>query len=228
MTARRVAGLVAAVGILCAATTTVWPTKIVALRTPGVGDGTQGYEHHMWSWGREAVYSSDGVMIDGYSGPVPIASLVFLVVALVLAASGVVAWLLLGGPRGELLGVAGTAVAAAVVMQSVVARLAFDDRTLGLEPGLVVVTPLAGWLQYAAACLLVAALALMLVLALAPELLPWAGRTARRFARSASERATADELGPRRPEVVIRDVPASSSTGAPADEAVGFSDRTVK
>jgi hypothetical protein len=214
VSARTLAGVVAAFGILCAATTTIWPTKIVVLRTPEVGDFTKGFEHRIWSWGREAVYSSDGVPFRGYSGPVPTLSLVFLVLVLVLGAAGAAVWLLLPGRRGEVLGVTGTALAASAVVQSVVARLAFDDRTLGLQPGLVVVTPVAGWLQYAAACLLVAALLLMLVQLLVPDLLPSIGRTTRRLSRTAAERAARgdDDLVPRRSVAVIRDVSASEAT----------------
>jgi hypothetical protein len=181
---RWVAGGLAALGVLCAAATAIWPTRIEAVRAPAIGGAAQGYEHHLWSWGAEAVYTSDGVRLDVYSGPTPVLSLVFLVVVLVLGAVGVAIWLLLPDHRGALLGVAGTALCAAAVGRSVVARLAIDDRTLGLQPGLVVVTPVAGWLEYAAAILLAVALALMLVQQLVPEALPALAGTARRLVTS--------------------------------------------
>jgi len=218
-------GTVALVGILCAASTTVWPTKIVALHTPEVGDFTKGFEHRIWSWGREAVYSSDGVPFDAYSGPVPTLALVFLVLVLALAAAGVVAWLGWPGRRGEVLGVAGTALAAAAVGQSVVSRVSFDDTTIGLQPGLAVVTPVAGRLEYAAAVLLVSGLVLMLE----PRLPRKARSAARSAVVSVSARAARARIAddpPRRNVGVIHDVTTSPQRGPRAGDGaeVGFSD----
>ena len=69
-------------GVLLAASTAVWPTKVVAVRVPEVGDFTKGYEQLIWSWGREVVYTSDGVLLDAFSGPDPVPRLVLLVVVL--------------------------------------------------------------------------------------------------------------------------------------------------
>ncbi len=236
---RLVTGAIGGLGILCAASTTIWPTRIEALRTPEVSGSTQGFEHRIWSWGREAVYSSGGVQFDAYSGPMPTLSLVFLVVMLLLGATGVACWLLLPDHRGGLLGVAGIAVSAAVIGQSVAARLAIDDRRLGLEPGLVVVTPVAGWLEYAAALLLAGALALMLVLELAPRALPRLVGETRRLVRAAAEGSRSptagdDEELPRR-VAVIRDVlpsgdPRAQGTSGQANadaDPVGFSDNAA-
>jgi hypothetical protein len=237
---RLVTGGIGAVGILCAASTTIWPTRIEALRTPEVGGITQGFEHRIWSWGREAVYSSDGVQFDAYSGPLPTLSLVFLGVVLVLGAAGVAAWLMRADHRGGLLGVAGVALTAAAVGHSVAARLAIDDRRLGLEPGLVVVTPVAGWLEYAAALLLAVALALMLVLELVPQALPRLAETRSRLVRALAQGPRADDDGqdrdvPRR-VAVIRDVSPADDTAAPGSlgragadaDAVGFSDNAAE
>jgi hypothetical protein len=237
---RLVTGAIGTLGILCAASTTIWPTRIEALRTPELGGGAGGFEHRIWSWGREAVYSSDGVQFDAYSGPTPILSLVFLVVVLVLGAAAVASWLLLRDHRGGLLGVAGVALSAAVVGQSVAARLAIDDRRLGLEPGLVVVTPVAGWLEYAGALLLAAALALMLVLELVPQALPRLAaarsRVVRVLADGSGAGADGDDENPSRPVAVIRDVPptgdarAQRQAGQESSDAdtVGFSDNVVE
>jgi len=155
-------------GILLAASTVVWPTKIVAVRVPEVGDFTKGYEQLIWSWGREVVYTSDGVLLDAFSGPNPVPRLVLLVVVLVLAAGGLVVRLVADGRRGELAAAVGTALALATVAASVVQRLSVDDRSIGLQPGLVVVTTTFGWLEVVSVVLLATALAVLVV----PVLLP--------------------------------------------------------
>ncbi|MGW5238253.1 hypothetical protein ACWEOW_04935 [Monashia sp. NPDC004114] len=237
---RLVTGGIGALGILCAASTTIWPTRIEAVRTPEVAGVTQGFEHRIWSWGREAVYSADGVQFDAYSGPTPTLTLVFLVVVLLLGAAGVAAWLLLPDRRGGMLGAAGVALAAAAVGASVAARLAIDDRRLGLEPGLVVVTPVAGWLEYAAALLLAVALALMLVLELVPRALPKLaevpGRLVRALAQGSGREAAGDDADGTRRVAVIRDVQPSDDAAAQGSsgragtdaEAVGFSDNVAE
>ena len=155
-------------GVLLAASTAVWPTKIVAVRVPEVGDFTKGYEQLIWSWGREVVYTSDGVLLDAFSGPNPVPRLVLLVLVLVLAAAGLVVRIVVDGRRGELAAAVGTALALATVAASVVLRLSVDDRSIGLQPGLVVVTTTFGWLEVVSVVLLAAALAAFVV----PVLLP--------------------------------------------------------
>ncbi|WP_256794461.1 hypothetical protein [Terrabacter sp. Ter38] len=155
-------------GILLAASTVVWPTKIVAVRVPEVGDFTKGYEQLIWAWGREVVYSSDGVLLDAFSGPDPVPRAVLLVVVLLLATAGLTARLVRGGRPGELASGVGLALALATVAASVVQRLSVDDRTIGLQPGLVVVTTTVGWLEVTSVVVLTAALAVLVV----PVLLP--------------------------------------------------------
>ena len=155
-------------GVLLAASTAVWPTKIVAVRVPEVGDFTKGYEQLIWSWGREVVYTSDGVLLDAFSGPNPVPRLVLLVVVLVLAAAGLVVRIVVDGRRGELAAAVATALALATVAASVVLRLSVDDRSIGLQPGLVVVTTTFGWLEVVSVVLLAAALSAFVV----PVLLP--------------------------------------------------------
>jgi hypothetical protein len=167
---RVVGAVLGGAGVLLAASTTVWPTKILAVRVPEVGDFTKGYEQRVWGWGRQVVYSSDGVVLDAYSGPNPVPRLVLLVVLLTLAAAGLLTWLVVSGWRGELLAATGTALALATVTASVVERLSFDDRSIGLQPGLVDVTTAAGWLEVASAVLLTGALAVLLVPVLLPRL----------------------------------------------------------
>src|SRR5690242_3492285 len=155
-------------GVLLAASTAVWPTKVVAVRVPEVGDFTKGYEQLIWSWGREVVYTSDGVLLDAFSGPDPVPRLILLVTVLVLAAAGLLVGVVRAGRRGELCAAVGTSLALATVTASVVERWSVDDRTIGLQPGLVVVTTTVGWLEVASVVLLTAALAALLV----PVLLP--------------------------------------------------------
>jgi len=177
----RWAGLaLGAAGVLLAASTTVWPVKVVAVRVPEVGDFTKGYEQLIWSWGREVVYTSDGVLLDAFSGPNPVPRLGLLVLVLVLATSGLLARLVRPGWRGELASAAGTALALGTVAASVVERLSVDDRSIGLQPGLVVVTTTIGWLEVVSVVLLTAALGVLVV----PVLLP-------RVAQSLSVRAAA-------------------------------------
>ena len=115
------------VGVLLAASTTVWPTRVFAVQVPEVGDFTKGYEQRIWSWGRQVVYSSDGVLLDGFGGPNPVARLVLLVVVLVLAAAGLATWVVVPGRRGELTAAVGLGLALATVTGSVVERVSFDD-----------------------------------------------------------------------------------------------------
>ncbi len=177
-------------GLLLAASTAVWPTRILAVRVPEVGDFTKGYEQSIWSWGRQFVYTSDGVPLDAFAQPDPVARLVLLVVVLLLAAAGVTAWLLRPGLEGRLLAAVGLALALATVAASVFERVSFDDRSLGLQPGLVDITTAAGWLEVAAAVLLALALALVVV----PVALPGPANAA-----SARVSAAAARLAGRRP-----------------------------
>lgn len=162
----RVAGAtLGGTGVLLAAASAVWPTTIIAVRAPGVGDVTKGYEQRIWSWGRQAVYSSDGALLDAYGGPDPVARLVLLVVVLACAGAGLAWWVLRPKPRGELLVAAGTALAFAAVAGLLVERLSFDERSIGLQPGQVHVTTVAGWLEVAAVAVLALALALVVATA---------------------------------------------------------------
>lgn len=156
------------VGVVLAGTTAVWPTTVLAMRVPEVGDFTKGYEQRVWAWGRQVVYSSDGVVLDAFGGPDPVSRLVLLVVVLLLAAAGLLGWLVMADRRGQVAAAAGLALALATVTGSVVARVSFDDRSIGLEPGLVEVTTAAGWLEVVS----VALLGLALVVLVVPVLLP--------------------------------------------------------
>lgn len=221
----RVAGAVlGGAGVLLAASTAVWPTSVLAVRVPEVGDFTKGYEQRVWSWGRQVVYTSDGVVLDAFAGPDPVSRLVLLVVVLALAAAGVAVGVIGHGRRRELLPAVGLALALATVTESVVERVSFDDRSIGLQPGLVVVTTVAGWLEVAAVVLLAAALALVVV----PVALPGptaavaerlSGLVARRPARAADPDPAAPPAT--RPIATLRDEAVPGSTHTPS---VGFSD----
>ncbi|GAA1990777.1 hypothetical protein GCM10009817_35980 [Terrabacter lapilli] len=186
---RRAGATLGAVGVLLAATTAVWPTTVVAVRAPEVGDFTKGYEQRIWSWGRQVVYSSDGVLLDAYGGPNPVARLVLLVAVLACAAAGLAWWLRRPGRLGELTAAAGLALALATVGGSLVERLSFDERSIGLQPGLVRWTTPTGRLEVAA----VVVLALALVLVAATVLPGPAGALAGRLSAASTRLA-----GPRR------------------------------
>jgi hypothetical protein len=228
----RVAGVaLGGVGVLLAASTTVWPTKIVAVRVPEVGDFTKGYEQLIWSWGREVVYTSDGVLLDAFSGPDPVPRLVLLVVVLLLAAAGLAARLVRAGRPGELAAGVGLALALATVAGSVVQRLSVDDRTIGLQPGLVVVTTTVGWLEVVSVVVLTAALAGILVPVLLPRVAASVGGraahasarlTSRRHSRATDGRGDAPAApSATRPVAALREVAPPGTTHTPS---VGFSD----
>ena len=217
----RVAGVsLGGVGVLLAASTVVWPTKVVAVRVPEVGDFTKGYEQLIWSWGREVVYTSDGVLLDAFSGPDPVARAVLLVVVLLLAAAGLVARLLRGGRPGELASGVGLGLALATVAASVVHRLSVDDRTIGLQPGLVVVTTTVGWLEVASVVLLMAALAGLVVPVLLPRVADSAtGVVAGLVARLRQRRALVEATPP-----LVATLMDPGPVGSGRAPEVGFSD----
>lgn len=203
---RLVGAALGGVGVLLAASTTVWPTRVFAVRVPEVGDFTKGYEQRIWSWGRQVVYSSDGVLLDAFAGPNPVPRLVLLVVVLVLAAAGLVAWVVVQGRRGELLAAVGLGMALATVTSSVIERVSFDARSMGPQPGLTEVTTTAAWLEVASVGVLAVTLALVVV----PVVLPGPSAALERRA----------SLVVRHVALLREDVPPSS-THTPS---VGFSD----
>jgi hypothetical protein len=212
---RVVGAALGGVGVLLAASTTVWPTSVLALRVPEVGDFTKGYEQRIWSWGRQVVYTSDGVVLDAFVGPDPVPRLVLLVAVLLLAGAGTVGWLVVPGRRGELGAAVGLALALASVTASVVERVSFDDRSIGLQPGLVEVTTVAGWLEVASVAVLGLALAVVVV----PVLLP--GPTAALEARASTVLSRAPGRASTGHVASLRDAASPGSTHTPS---VGFSD----
>lgn len=165
-----VAGAVAGLaGALLAASTTIWPTLVLSVRMPEVGDFTRGSERSFWAWGRDVIsYTSNGLVLDDDLGPHPVPRLVLLVLVLVLAVAGFAVVLARPGRRGELFAVTCTALASGAVASSAVWRWSFDDRTALLQPGVRTVTTAAGWFETVAVALLVVAL----VLLLGPTLFP--------------------------------------------------------
>ena len=225
MTQRRTrwAGLaLGGAGVLLAASTVVWPAKIVAVRVPEVGDFTKGYEQLIWSWGREVVYTSDGVLLDAFSGPDPVPRLVLLVTVLVLAAAGLLVGVVRAGRRGELCAAVGTSLALATVTASVVERWSVDDRTIGLQPGLVVVTTTVGWLEVASVVLLTAALVALLVPVLLPRVAAALHCRTGAVAARLRDRPAGETPAPALPVATLLEPGAVGSGEAPA---VGFSDR---
>lgn len=200
------------VGVLLAASTIVWPTRVFAVRAPEVGDFTKGYEQRIWSWGRQVVYSSDGVLLDAFGGPNPVARLVLLVVVLVLAAAGLATWVVVPGRRGELTAAVGLGVALATVTGSVVERVSFDDRSMGPQPGLVEITTTAAWLEVVSVGVLAVTLALVVV----PVMLPGGSAALEHRASLVLQR-----LAPLRADAAPR---ADASPGSTHTPSVGFSD----
>lgn len=227
------------VGVALAASTTVWPTKILALRVPEVGDFTRGSEQWLWSWGRDVVhYVTHGLVLADDPGPQPVARLVLLVGVLVVAAAGLVTWLVVPGRRGEVCAGVGLGVALGTVGSSVVQRVSFDDRTIGLQPGLVSVTTTAGWLEVVAVALLLVALGVLLGPLLLPRATSAAVAGARRLATRLvparagvvrSPAAGTDEVpAPARPRATLREVPyAGDGDERGAHPVVGFSDSSA-
>ncbi|GAA2017110.1 hypothetical protein GCM10009740_00600 [Terrabacter terrae] len=218
-------------GVLLAATTAIWPTTVLAVRAPEVGDFTKGYEQRTWSWGRQVVYSSDGVLLDAYGGPNPVPRLVLLVAALACASLGLGWWVARPGRPAQLVAAVGTALALATVAASLVERLSFDERSIGLQPGLVHITTLTGWLELAAVCALALTLALMVVAALPDPADALARRLSAVWARFVRSRRPAGVVttgpggvpeGPSTQRVAsVRD---ASSPGTTHTTSVGFSD----
>lgn len=123
----------AALGLLLALPSVVWPTSRLVLSDPG--RGTVLSDQRLWSWGQVSATSGgefDRVFADG-------AGLWFFVAVLVVGAAAVLFWVWRSSPAGCLLGVLGltvpTAYLAAVVVQRLGSRRveAYDLTGLGAE-----------------------------------------------------------------------------------------------
>ena len=222
---------VGGLGVLLAATTAIWPTTVLAVRAPEVGDFTKGYEQRTWAWGRQVVYSSDGVLLDAYGGPNPVPRLVLLVAALACASVGLGWWVARPGRSAQLFAAVGTALALATVAASLVERLSFDERSIGLQPGLVRITTLAGWLELAAVCALALTLALLVATALPGPADALAARLSAVWARPVRNRSAAgaamletDAVAERSSVQRVARLRDASSPGSTRTPAVGFSD----
>ncbi|MEW1955654.1 hypothetical protein [Terrabacter sp. NPDC080008] len=231
---RRVRGAAAAlgaVGVLLAAATAVWPTAVIATRAPEVGDFTKGYEQRIWSWGRQAVYSSEGLRLDAYGGPDPWGRLVLLVAVLACAAAGLAWWVARSGRLGHVVAAVGTALALASVGGPLVERLSFDERSIGLLPGLVRFTTPVGWVEVAAVVVLALTLAVVVATARPGVAAALAGRLSaasarlRRGRRSSPVSTPATDgvrgRGTTRPIARLQDTARGSTTHT---TSVGFSD----
>jgi hypothetical protein len=181
-------------GVVLAASTTIWPTLVLSLRMPEVGDFTRGSERSFWAWGRDVIsYTSNGLVLDDDLGPHPVPRLVLLVLVLCLAAGALVALLVRPARLAELAGATCTALALGTVVSSAVWRWSFDDRTAMLQPGVRTVTTAAGWLENLAVVLLAAAIVLLLGRQLFPRAsVALADRVAESWRRL---RAADDETG---------------------------------
>ncbi len=153
--------LLAAVGVLLAVPTVIWPVVIIGYATPDEG-GYSGspFGQGIWSWGK---YSQLGAETNGsvfeMSNTV---GLVCLILLLVVGVGSTLAWAVVDGPPGEALGLAGTCLAAAAQLTSLsqwagqqLSGFYDGDNGIGID------VRAAGWLQIASAVILVVAVAFM-------------------------------------------------------------------
>lgn len=193
---RGAAGALAVVGLLLAATPVVWPTRALVLTTAEVGEFHRVLRIERWSWGRELSVAGNGATFDAASGPANLVALVALCVVLPLAMAGVVAWLIVPGRTGEVLGAAGMAAGLATVVQSWAQRVGGSDASGALLPGLTSQTLAAGHLESAGGLLLGVAL----LLALRPNLRAAFARAADRARRAVADAVERDRAVERRRE----------------------------
>lgn len=154
--------VLAAVGVLLAVPTVIWPVVIIGYAAPDEG-GYSGspFGQGIWSWGK---YSQLGAELNGsvfeMSNTV---GLVFLISSLVVGLGSALAWAVVDGVPGEALGLAGACLAAAAQLSSLsqwggqqLSGFYDGDNGIGVE------VRTAGWLQIASAVLLVVAIGFML------------------------------------------------------------------
>ncbi len=230
---RALGGVLALAGVLALIPSIFWPTS--SFSYPAVDDPAfpdqQRLVNLTWSWGKYGIeHAPDG--FGGDSAPSNTFGLVFLVMALGAGAAGALAWMLLRGVHGRLLGVAGTAVLASYAGHTVFQRVGQNLLFLGPDDALVLETPPAGVLENVSPVLLAASLVVMLWRSLlAGVRSAWKGvsawaAAARVVDESAGQVADGDERG----RVILHgerrvDGPVTPGAGAggPA-ESIGFTD----
>ncbi|GAA2156420.1 hypothetical protein GCM10009826_18450 [Humibacillus xanthopallidus] len=154
------AGAVALLGVALSAPSVVAPTWVQAVADRERGDLLSGQSQ--WSWGRVELTGLTGVELGLVPNPVGLAVAVTL---LVLAVVAVAVWVLSRGPRLVLAPIALALLAGRLLTTSAERHgRAFRD-VIASEAGLTVTngSTTAGWLETAAAGVLVVALALMVV-----------------------------------------------------------------
>lgn len=214
----------AAVGVLLAVPTVVWPVVIIGYAPPDEG-GYSGspFGQGIWSWGKYSQLGAEGGVTSFEMTNT--AGLVFLILSLAVGAGAVLAWAIVDGVPGEALGLAGTCLAVAVQLSSLsqwagqqLSGFYDGDNGIGIE------LRAAGWLQIASALLLVVAIGVMVSRPVWALLDPvWQAFRARRGAEAD------DVLGGNRPPTLGT---AALSQPEPADRdrrhdgrpSVGFSD----
>ncbi|MDN5766271.1 MAG: hypothetical protein L0H96_16965 [Humibacillus sp.] len=152
----------AAVGVLLAVPTVVWPVVIIGYAPPDEG-GYSGspFGQGIWSWGK---YSQLGAETNSSVFEMSnTAGLVFLIVSLVVGVGSALAWGVVEGMPGAALGLAGTCLAAAAQLSSLSqwAGQQLSDFYPG-DNGIGVEVRTAGWLQLASAVMFVVAIGFML------------------------------------------------------------------
>ena len=154
------AGAAALLGVALSAPSVVAPTWVQTVADRERGDFLSGQSQ--WSWGRVELSGLTGVELGLVPNPV---GLVVAVTLLVLAVVAVAVWVLTRGPRLVLAPIALALLAGRLLTTSAERHgRAFRDQ-IASEAGLTVTngSTTAGWLETAAAAVLVVALALMVV-----------------------------------------------------------------
>lgn len=214
----------AAVGMLLALPTLVWPVLVIIFSTSGDSADGGEFRQGLWSWGRYAQLGDpNGEPVFDMSNTV---GLIFLLVTLVVGLGGAVAWSLLDGAPGLTLGLAGTCLAAAAQLSSV-SQWAGDKLSgfYGDESGGGVEVELTGWLQIASAAVLVVAVGFMVWRPVWSLLGPiWRAWGAARRAEAMAA-PDDDQPSPQLGTAVLRRPHDASRAGRHDDRpSVGFSD----
>ncbi|GAA6526127.1 hypothetical protein [Intrasporangium sp. DVR] len=230
---RVLGGSLALAGVLALVPSVFWPT--MSLTQPGVmlGDGKQRDLVNLeWSWGQYAFLGAPEEM-----GPSEMSNpwgLAYLVLMLVVGASGAVAWLVVPGLPGRLLGAAGTAVLGSYVAHIVVERQSEQSLFYGSENVILRGTPPAGRFEQGSLVLLALGLLVMLWSSLViVARRAWAAASALAATARGEDEATARPVDdPRAGGVILhgertgdRPLPPRAPRTAPA-EPVGFTDPT--
>lgn len=207
------------VGLALAVPSLGSPTWRIVASDPGRGEVL--WAQSTWSWGKAVTF---GLVSDQVVTNVP--GLVALVLVLVAALAGLVAWVLVPGVTGAVAGLVGVSVAASSLVTATLRRLGMSGRVDAYRPtGLDV----RSYLQTAAVCETLAAGVLVAVLAV----MVWMTLRARPAAKALSDAGDADDegeesggasAGQRSPRVGTARLEETDRPAHLNGEEIGFSD----